>query len=40
MTSAKKFGLDDPRTYKSKTKLDKAIKDFEKTTGLVWPFKS
>ena len=40
MTSAKKFGLDDPRTYKSKTKLDRAIKNFEKTTGLSWPFKS
>jgi hypothetical protein len=40
MVAAKKFGLDDPRTYKSKIKLDKAIKNFEKTTGLIWPFKS
>ena len=36
----KKHGLDDPRTYKSKVRLDKSIKEFEKTTGLTWPFKS
>ena len=34
-----KFGLDDPRTYKSKFRLSKAIKDFQRKTGLRWPFK-
>tara|TARA_Y100000592_G_C5459622_1_gene313255 strand:+ start:654 stop:998 length:345 start_codon:yes stop_codon:yes gene_type:complete len=34
-----KFGLDDPRTYKSKFRLNKAIRDFRRATGLRWPFK-
>jgi hypothetical protein len=33
------LGLDNPRTYRSKAELDKAISAFEKTTGLRWPFK-
>ena len=37
--TAKRFGLDHPTTYKSKSKLDVAIKGFEKETGLKWPFK-
>lgn len=37
--SAKKFGLDDPKTYKTKSSLSKAVKGFEKMTGLRWPFK-
>jgi hypothetical protein len=32
-------GLDDPQTYKSKSKLDRAVGQFERTTGLKWPFK-
>lgn len=39
MKSYKKYGLDDPRTYKNKAKLDKAVGNFERTTGLTWPFK-
>lgn len=35
----KDYGLDDPRTYKNKAKLEKSVKDFERTTGLNWPFK-
>ena len=35
----KKHGLDDPKTFKSKASLDKAIKSFEEGTGLKWPFK-
>ena len=27
------------KTYKSKTTLDRAIRGFEKSTGLKWPFK-
>jgi len=37
--TARRFGLDHPTTYKSKAKLDVAIKGFEKETGLKWPFK-
>ena len=33
-----KYGLDDERTYNSKSKLDKAASNFERETGLKWPF--
>ena len=36
MDAGKKYGLDNPRTYKSKMRLDKAIEGFEKTTGMKW----
>ena len=39
MKSAAKFGLNDPRTYKNKFKLNKSVNRFERTTGLKWPFK-
>ena len=35
----KKYGLDDPRTYKTRYKLESAVSDFERKTGLKWPFK-
>jgi len=35
----RKYGLNDARTYKNKYKLNNAIKDFNKKTGLKWPFK-
>lgn len=34
-----KFGLDDPRTYGSKAQVENAAKNFERTTGIKWPFK-
>lgn len=37
--AAARYGLDDPRTYKNKYKLDQAIKNFERTTGIKWAFK-
>jgi len=37
--TAAKYGLDDPRTYKNKYKLQGAIKKFERATGLKWPVK-
>ena len=37
--SARHYGLDHPTTYKSRAKLDNAVKGFEKDTGLKWPFK-
>lgn len=36
MDAVKKYGLDNPNTYKSKYRLDKAVQGFEKTTGLKW----
>jgi hypothetical protein len=39
MSAYKKFGLSDPRTYKSKFKLNKSVRDFERKTKLKWPFK-
>ena len=35
--AAKRFGLNDPRTYKNKFALKRAIGRFESTTGLKWP---
>ena len=37
--AARDYGLNNPRTFKSKNKLNKAVKGFEKATGLKWPFK-
>lgn len=34
-----KYGLDDPRTYRSKYALRGAVKKFERSTGIDWPFK-
>lgn len=37
--AAKKYGLDNPQTYKQKSRLEKAINAFEGKTGIKWPFK-
>ena len=37
--TAKAHGLEDPRTYKDKSKLKKATNAFERITGIKWPFK-
>lgn len=34
-----KHGLNDPNVMRNKTALDRAIRNFEKETGIVWPFK-
>jgi hypothetical protein len=39
LKAMKKYGLDKPGANKSKAQLDRAIKNFEKDTGIVWPFK-
>ena len=39
MDAVKQHGLNDPKTFKVKSRLDKAVKGFEKTTGIKWPFK-
>jgi hypothetical protein len=38
LQSWRDHGLDSPQTYKNKSKLDGAIGQFERTTGLRWPF--
>tara|TARA_R100001082_G_scaffold25408_1_gene12505 strand:- start:1680 stop:2027 length:348 start_codon:yes stop_codon:yes gene_type:complete len=38
MQNWQKYGLDDPKTYKSKGFLQKSINGFERATGLRWPF--
>ena len=39
MQSYAKYGLNDPKTYELKYKLDQAVQNFEKSTNLKWPFK-
>ena len=39
MDSLSKYGLDNPQTFKNKSKLDRAVKEFTRKTGLKWPFK-
>ena len=39
MNTFKRYGLDDPRTWKNRYKLDSSIRKFEDNTGLTWPFK-
>ena len=34
-----RYGLDDPRTYRSKYALRGAVSKFERSTGIDWPFK-
>ena len=35
--AAKRYGLDNPQTYKSKYSLERSIRNFESTTGMKWP---
>ena len=39
LEASQKYGLDNPRTFRDKRKLEKAIAGFERDTGLKWPFK-
>ncbi len=39
LSSMTQYGLDNPKTFKDKFKLDRSVKAFERDTGLVWPFK-
>ena len=34
-----KYGLDNPQTHASRSKLNNAVSNFERSTGLKWPFK-
>ena len=35
----KSYGLNNPKTYQSRYALDSAVKKFERSTGIKWPFK-
>ena len=39
ISTLREFGLDNPRTYKSRASLDKASAEFQRKTGIAWPFK-
>jgi len=39
ISTLKKYGLNNPRTYRSKGELKKATSKFERSTGIKWPFK-
>lgn len=39
ITDLKKYGLQDLRTFATKADLDDAVKKFERSTGLIYPFK-
>ena len=39
MDAMNRYGLDNPKTFKSKSKLTQAINSFERKTGVKWPFK-
>ncbi len=39
ISSLSQYGLNNPKTFRDKFKLDRSIKSFERDTGLVWPFK-
>lgn len=38
ISSWEKYGLEDPKTYRSKSALQAAISSFERATGVSWPF--
>jgi hypothetical protein len=33
------YGLNDPRTYQDRYKLQASVNEFERNTGIKWPFK-
>lgn len=35
----KKYGFTDPKTYRSRYRLQQAIRQFERRTGMKWPLK-
>jgi len=39
MDQAMKYGLDNPRTYRSKSELDRAVRKFKRFTGIDWPMR-
>ena len=39
ISAYEKYGLNDPKTFSSKYSLDRAMRNFERETGIKWPIK-
>ena len=39
ISAFRKYGLDNPATYRMRSVLDQKVSKFERATGLKWPFK-
>lgn len=39
MNAYEKYGLGNPAAFRTKSELDRAVRDFERTTGIKYPFK-
>ena len=39
MDSIRQYGLNNPKTFKNKSMLSRAVSSFTRKTGLKWPFK-
>tara|TARA_R100000664_G_C2702830_1_gene102524 strand:+ start:62 stop:394 length:333 start_codon:yes stop_codon:yes gene_type:complete len=39
LKALKRHGLEDPSVLGNKSKLERAVRNFEKETGIPWPFK-
>jgi hypothetical protein len=39
MDAFNQYGLNNARTFKSRVTLDRAVSNFERDTGIPWPFK-
>jgi len=39
ISTLRKYGLDNPRTFRSRSSLSSATSRFERDTGIKWPFK-
>lgn len=39
MDAYRRYGLDNPATYRSKFQLNRSVEDFERKTGIIWPFR-
>ena len=38
LKALKKYGLNDPSTFRTRSALERAVRDFESATGITWPF--
>ena len=39
LSAFEKYGLTDPKTLGNRHKLERAVANFERSTGIKWPFK-
>ena len=38
LKALKKYGLNDPSTFRTRSALERSVRDFESATGITWPF--